>query len=94
MLLVAALCACSVPVARGQDQPVNLTALLDTYYQGRYDEAVARAAALPELGPLRLQFVQGTPAWINADPPNAEKRPAASAGFVAEPAGARLEPDW
>src|SRR5687767_1885274 len=53
---------------------VDLTALLDSYYQGRHDEAVAKAAALPELGPLRLQFVQGTPAWINADPANAEKR--------------------
>jgi tetratricopeptide (TPR) repeat protein len=94
MLLVAALCACAVPVARGQDQPVNLTVLLDTYSQGRYDEAIARAAALPELGPLRLQFVQGTPAWINADPPNAEKRRAAVAGFVVELAGARLESDW
>ena len=78
MLMVAALCASAVPIARGQDQPVNLTALLDTYYQGRYDEAVARAAALPELGPLRLQFVQGTPAWINADP--AERRETARGG--------------
>lgn len=92
--MVAALCASTVPIARGQDQPVNLTQLLDTYYQGRYDEAVATAAALPELGPLRLQFVQGTPAWINADPANAEKRRAAVAGFVAELAGARLETDW
>ena len=73
---------------------VDLTALLDTYYQGRYDEAVAKAAALPELGPLRLQFVQGTPAWINADPANAEKRRAAVAGFLVELAAARLESDW
>ena len=81
--------------AQAEDQPlVNLTALLDTYYQGRYDEAVAKAAALPDLGPLRLQFVQGTPAWINADPANAEKRRAAVAGFVVELAGARLETDW
>ncbi len=79
---------------RAQAGAVDLTALLDTYYQGRYDEAVAKAAALPELGPLRLQFVQGTPAWINADPANAEKRRAAVAGFVVELAGARLETDW
>jgi tetratricopeptide (TPR) repeat protein len=94
MLMVAALCASAVPIARGQDQPGNLAALLDTYYRGRYDEAIARAAALPELGPLRRQFVQGTPAWINADPPHAEKWRAAVAGFVVELAGARLEPDW
>ncbi len=38
--------------------------------------------------------MQGTPAWINADPANAEKRRAAVAGFVVELAGARLETDW
>ena len=73
---------------------VDLTALLDTYLQGRHDEAVAKAAALPELGPLRLQFVQVTPVWIIADPANAEQRRAAVAGFVVELAAARLESDW
>jgi tetratricopeptide (TPR) repeat protein len=92
--IAAVLCAGTVFGLRAQAGAVDLTALLDTYYQGRYDEAVAKAAALPELGPLRLQFVQGTPAWINADPANAEKRRAAVAGFVVELAGARLETDW
>ena len=73
---------------------VDLTALLDTYYQGRHDEAVAKATALPDLGPLRLQFVQRTPVWINGDPPNADKRRAAVAGFVVELAGSRMESDW
>jgi tetratricopeptide (TPR) repeat protein len=43
---------------------------------------------------LRLQFVQGTPTWINADPSQAEQRRAAVAGFLVELAGARLESDW
>ena len=92
--MVAALIAGTVVIARGQDRPVDLTILLDTYYQGRYDEAVAKAADLPELGRLRRQFVQGTPAWINADPANTGKRRAAVAGFLVELAGARLESDW
>jgi tetratricopeptide (TPR) repeat protein len=75
-------------------QAVDLPSLLTTYYQGRYDEAVAKAAALPDLGPLRVQFVQGTPAWILEDAANADKRRAAVAGFVVELAAARLEADW
>lgn len=94
MSVVAALVASTVVIARGQDQPLNLTMLLDTYYQGRYDEAVAKAAALPELGALRLQFVQGTPAWITADPAHSGPRRAAVAGFIVELAGTRLESDW
>ena len=77
-----------------QGQAVDLTSLLTTYYEGHYDDAVAKAAALPDLGPLRLQFVQRTQAWILADPANAEKRRAAVAGFVVELAAARLEDDW
>ena len=65
---------------------VDLTGLLDTYYQGRYDEAVAKAAALPELGPFRLQFVQDTPVWVNADP--AQRRETARGGRRL-PAGTR-----
>lgn len=80
------------PAAQGGS--INLTALLDTYYRGNYDEAVAKAAALPDLGPLRLRFVQDTPTWIQADPANIEKRRAAAAAFLVELAGARLESDW
>jgi tetratricopeptide (TPR) repeat protein len=78
----------------GQGGSVGLTGLLDAYYQGNYDQAVAKAAALQDLGPLRLQFVQDTPAWINADPANAAERRAAVAGFLVELAAARLESDW
>jgi hypothetical protein len=91
---MTALVAAGALAVQGQGRPVNLTALLDTYYQGRRDEAVASAVALPDLGPLRLQFVQGTPTWINADPSQAEQRRAAVAGFLVELAGARLESDW
>jgi len=94
LVMMTALAASAVVVARGQDQPVNLTRLLDTYYQGHYDDAIRKGAALPDLGALRLQFVQGTPAWIGADPANVENRRAAVAGFVVELAAARLESDW
>ena len=73
---------------------VNLITLLETYAAGRHEEAIARAAALKDLGPLRLQFVQLTPGWIAGDPATADARRAAVAGFVAELAGARLEDDW
>ena len=92
--IAAVLCAGASFGMRAQAGAVDLTALLDTYYQGRHDEAVATATALPDLGPLRLQFVQRTPVWINADPPNADKRRAAVAGFVVELAGSRMESDW
>ena len=92
--IVAVLCAGAAVGMRAQAGAVDLTALLDTYYQGQYDDAVARATALPDLGPLRIQFVQRTPAWINADPANTSTRRAAVAGFVVELAAARMESDW
>jgi tetratricopeptide (TPR) repeat protein len=92
--MATAVFASAVVVARGQGEPVNLAGLLDTYYQGDYDEAIRQGAALPDLGPLRLQFVQGTPAWIAADPAQVEQRRAAVAGFVVELTAARLESDW
>jgi hypothetical protein len=80
--------------ARTQPAPVDVVGLIDTYYQGRHDEAIAKAAALPDLGSLRLRFVQDTPGWIAADPANAATRRAAVAGFIVELAAARLESDW
>jgi tetratricopeptide (TPR) repeat protein len=74
----------------GQASAVNLISLLETYHSGAHDDAVARAAALKDLGPLRLQFVQQTPGWIADDP----ARRAAVAAFVVELAAARLEDDW
>ncbi len=85
---------CAISGVGAQRPAADLTTLLDTYYLGHHDEAVAKAAAFPDLGPLRLQFVQGTPAWINADPTNTEKRRVAVAGFVVELTAARLEADW
>jgi tetratricopeptide (TPR) repeat protein len=87
-------CVLAAVTTAGQGGGVNLTGLLDSYYQGNYDEAVAKGAALQDLGPLRLRFVQDTPAWINADPAQAAERRAAVAGFLVELAAARLESDW
>ena len=92
--IVLIFCVLVAVTAAGQGSGVNLTGLLDTYYQGNYDQAVARAAALQDLGPLRLRFVQDTPAWIHADPANVAERRAAVAGFLVELTGARLESDW
>jgi tetratricopeptide (TPR) repeat protein len=91
---LAAFCLLVAVSATAQGGSVNLAGLLDTYYQGRYDEAVAKAASLSDLGPLRLRFVQDTPAWIGADSANLERRRAAAAGFLVELAEARLESDW
>ena len=77
--------------AGGQASGPELGALFDAYYGGNYDEAVAKAAALPDLGPLRVRFVQDTPGWIAADPANIASRRAAVAAFLVELTAARLE---
>jgi tetratricopeptide (TPR) repeat protein len=84
----------TLSLAQAPPASVDLIALIDTYDRGRHDEAVASAAALPDLGSLRLRFVQDTPAWILSDPATAERRRAAVAGFIVELAAARLESDW
>ena len=53
-----------------------------------------RLPPCPTWARLRLQFVQQTPAWIAADPADAERRRAAAAAFLVELAAARLESDW
>ena len=90
---LAGLVACATLTAGAQGN-ASLPSLLESYYSGDYDGAVSRAAAIPDLGPLRLRFVQDTPSWIAADPANADRRRAAVAGFLVELAGARLEADW
>jgi tetratricopeptide (TPR) repeat protein len=93
-VVAVALVVAVVATPRAQTAGVALIPLVDSYYQGRHDEAIAQAAAIPDLGPLRLRFVQDTPAWVNADPPRAEARRAAVAGFLLELTAARLESDW
>jgi tetratricopeptide (TPR) repeat protein len=82
------------PTVRTQGNGIDLKGLLDSYYQGRYDEAVTKAAAMPDLGPFRLRFVQDSPVWVNAEPARIEARSAAAAGFLLEVTAARLESDW
>ena len=95
MILVAAVFAGVLMTdVRAQDGKVDVVGLIDSYHQGRFDEAVAKAAALPDLGALRLRFVQDVPVWIQADPAKSEQRRAAAAAFLVELAGARLETDW
>ncbi len=89
-----AIVLCLTPAARTEGNAIDLKGLLDTYYQGRYDEAVAKAAAIPDLGPFRLRFVQDSPVWVNADPARIEARSSAAAAFLLEVTAARLESDW
>lgn len=74
-------------------QPATVTALFDTYLQGKPDEAVRRAAALDDLGSFRVQYIGETPGWIGAGP-DAPRRRAAAAAFLLEVTHARLEEDW
>ena len=87
--LVAVVVVASVCAVAAQP-PVNLVSLLETYHSGAHDEAIAKAASIKDLGPLRLQFVQQTPGWIGGD----SARRASVAAFIVELAAARLEDDW
>jgi tetratricopeptide (TPR) repeat protein len=90
---IAALFACW-SAAAAIAQSAALTAQLDAYLQGRYDDAVRQAASVADLGPFRLRWVQDAPAWIRADPAAVEVRRAAAAAFLLELTHARLESDW
>ena len=93
VLLAFALVLSLTPAARTQGTGIDLKGLLDTYYAGRYDEAVAKAAAIPDLGPFRLRFVQDSPVWVNADPARIDARSEAAAAFLLEITAARLKSD-
>ena len=80
--------------ALGQTPALDLISLIETYQRGDRDGAVAKAAAVSDLGRLRLRYVQDTPGWIAADPAQREARQAAAAAFLIELTGARLESDW
>lgn len=94
ILPIAMAAIAAVAPLRAQGPPQDVIGLIDTYAQGRYDEAVSKAASMADLGPLRLRFVQDTPAWIAADPERSAARSAAVAGLLLELAAARLESDW
>jgi tetratricopeptide (TPR) repeat protein len=93
--ILAAVAALAIVFGQGAGaQGIDVVGMLDAYAGGKYDEAVASAAALPDLSPFRLRFVQDTPRWVNADPTRAEARSAAAAAFLLELTAARLESDW
>jgi tetratricopeptide (TPR) repeat protein len=91
-LIALAVFVC-VPV-RAQNRGPDLRPLLDAYLHRDFDAAVAKAAAITDLGPFRLRFVQDTPAWINADSSQVTQRTNAAAAFLLEVTAARLESDW
>jgi tetratricopeptide (TPR) repeat protein len=88
VLTVAAAVSAQTP---RQPPLIDLIALYD---QGRHDEAIRQAAAIEDLGPLRLRFVQEVPLWVRADLAHIERRRAAAAAFLLELTHARLESDW
>ena len=81
------------PAVRTQGA-IDIAGMLGAYDQGRYDEAIAKAAALPDLGPFRLRFLQDSPVWVNADPAQIDRRRAVAAAFLLELTAARIESDW
>ena len=89
-----ALLVAFAPGVRAQSSGLDLVGMLNAYEQGRYDEAVAKAAALPDLGSFRLRFVQDSPVWVNADPARSDRRSGVAAAFLLEVTAARLESDW
>ena len=93
--ILAAVAALAIVLGEGtRAQGIDVAGMLGTYADGRYDEAVASAAALPDLSVFRLRFVQDTPRWVNADPARIEARSAVAAAFLLELTAARLETDW
>ena len=82
------------PCVRAQSSGLDLVGMLSAYEQGRYDEAVANAATLPDLGSFRVRFVQDSPVWVNADPARSDRRSGVAAAFLLEITAARLESDW
>lgn len=95
-LLLTTVVAAGLTISAGAQAPpaLDVAALLDAYAAGRHDEAVNKAAALPDLGPFRLRYVQDSPLWVNRDPARIEARGNAAAAFLLEVTGARLETDW
>src|SRR5688572_10047166 len=96
LALIPALAAAMTVLADAAGQPatIDVKALFDMYLRGQRDEAVAKAAAIPDLGPFRLRYVQHTPVWVNAAPAQTQLRSAAAAAFLLELTAARLESDW
>jgi tetratricopeptide (TPR) repeat protein len=82
------------PCAQAQPGGLDLVGMLNAYEQGRFEEAVAKASALQDLGPFRLRFVQDSPLWVSADPVRVDRRRGVAAAFLLEVTAARLESDW
>jgi tetratricopeptide (TPR) repeat protein len=84
---------CGVAALAAQERP-SLATVLNTYLEGRHDDALRQAAEWKELGPLRLRFVQDVPRWTQSDAAGAELRRRAAAAFLLELTYTRLETDW
>jgi hypothetical protein len=85
----------AVLLIRLEAQPSSsLPTLITSYSDGHYDEAVRQVAAIEDLGPFRLRYVQDVPNWVRSDPSKTTARRQAAAAFLLELTHARLESDW
>jgi tetratricopeptide (TPR) repeat protein len=84
---------CGRTVVRATDD-ISAAGLLDTYIGGRFDEAVATAAAIDDADDVRAAIEREAPAWIEAVPSDAARRQLAVAAFALEVTHARMERDW
>jgi tetratricopeptide (TPR) repeat protein len=73
---------------------VSAAGLLDEYLSGRFDRAVAEAAAVEDAGDVRDAIKREGINWTNAKPEEAARRRLALATFVLEYTHARIETDW
>ena len=72
----------------------TVAAVLDTYAQGKHDDAIASPGLDQALSRFLLRLRLEGNAWINADPNRASSRRSTLAAFVLDLAHARLETDW
>ena len=59
LVLIVAVAATIWTEASSQPAAFDIKALFDMYLRGQRDEAVAKAAAIPDLGPFRLRYRSG-----------------------------------
>lgn len=67
---------------------------LDTYFQGRFDDAVAAAARVRDADAVGRAVARDAAAWIDADSRGRDRSRLAVAAFVLEFTHARTESDW
>src|SRR5205809_4853005 len=94
-LLVVSACVVLIgrPGVAGGDA-ISASALLDDYFQGRFDRAVAAAVSVKDAADVRDAIKREGLTWANRVPAEVVRRRLALATFVLEYAHARIDTDW